>query len=803
MNRLISTFFAAIIIAVFSYACLADTYVAGPVTGVWTAAGNTYYVTDSIYVPTNQSLVIQAGVHVVFWGHYKFSVHPGATLKALGAPGDSITFTPQFAAGWHGIRFNNASPACSLKYCKFSKGIATGSGEDSKGGAIYCQSTTIKVRNCTFDSCSATTGSSIYCGNCFVLELAWNTSNNNRANYHDIYCSNSSGSIINNVINNYTVPSWPNFLMSIYTSGNFIINSNSITNSIGGIWASNGNYTINGNTMSNNLRAGIYLNGRGLISNNIITNTSMDTITAGIGILNTVNTDSIVIENNYISDNAGGGISCYEGGQNYIIRNNLIQYNHGQSYGGIWCNSATNVSITENNIYKNSADGYGGSISFESSTGIISNNELIGNRAMKGGGIYCSDSSPLIHGNVIHADSAMGWGGIGWGGGICCVNESHPIIEMNEISDNRALGTSGLGGGIYSDGYVLTTPMNKNTFYGNIANNGGSFYLLNSTINIKNGTIWANNAMANPMLYLGIGSSVNVTYSNLQEFWPGTGNIFTYPAFVDTAHDDYRLTWGSPCIDSGDPASIYNDPDSTRADMGCYYYPQNMPVRIILTPYSAPIQIPANGGGFNYQIMGTNSSNTSQLTTIHCDITLPSGQIYGPVLGPITINMSANISISRVRIQNIPGSAPPGLYHYNAYAVVGPTTSSDAFTFVKLEGDSQGQGLSGWSNSGENFEATGAQQAVPLQPTSFRLWGAYPNPFNPTTAISYELRAASHISLKIYDTAGRLVATLVDGWHEAGEHKATFDGSSLSSGLYLLRLQAGEFSAAQKMVLLK
>jgi hypothetical protein len=78
-----------------------------------------------------------------------------------------------------------------------------------------------------------------------------------------------------------------------------------------------------------------------------------------------------------------------------------------------------------------------------------------------------------------------------------------------------------------------------------------------------------------------------------------------------------------------------------------------------------------------------------------------------------------------------------------------------------------------------------------------------PNPFNPTTAISYELRAASYTSLKVYDTAGRLVATLIDGWREAGTHQVTFDGSDLASGLYIYTLQAGGQITTGKMMLVK
>jgi CubicO group peptidase (beta-lactamase class C family) len=78
-----------------------------------------------------------------------------------------------------------------------------------------------------------------------------------------------------------------------------------------------------------------------------------------------------------------------------------------------------------------------------------------------------------------------------------------------------------------------------------------------------------------------------------------------------------------------------------------------------------------------------------------------------------------------------------------------------------------------------------------------------PNPFNPSTVARFELRVASRVSLKVYDTAGRLVATLVEGWREAGAHEATFDGASLPSGIYLARLQADNFHQSQKLILIK
>jgi len=89
-----------------------------------------------------------------------------------------------------------------------------------------------------------------------------------------------------------------------------------------------------------------------------------------------------------------------------------------------------------------------------------------------------------------------------------------------------------------------------------------------------------------------------------------------------------------------------------------------------------------------------------------------------------------------------------------------------------------------------------------LLPTQFAL-SSYPNPFNPTTTISYSVPKARAVSVKVFDITGRMVATLVDEMLMAGEHTAVFDGSALPSGLYFAQLRAGDITQTQKMVLLK
>lgn len=89
------------------------------------------------------------------------------------------------------------------------------------------------------------------------------------------------------------------------------------------------------------------------------------------------------------------------------------------------------------------------------------------------------------------------------------------------------------------------------------------------------------------------------------------------------------------------------------------------------------------------------------------------------------------------------------------------------------------------------------------QPSDFRLYPAFPNPFNPTTLLGFQLPVAGRVSLGVFDITGRLVEALVNGWRVAGRHEVIFDGSHLPSGIYLYRLQAGSLSATGKLALVK
>ncbi|MFH1862712.1 MAG: T9SS type A sorting domain-containing protein, partial [bacterium] len=105
-------------------------------------------------------------------------------------------------------------------------------------------------------------------------------------------------------------------------------------------------------------------------------------------------------------------------------------------------------------------------------------------------------------------------------------------------------------------------------------------------------------------------------------------------------------------------------------------------------------------------------------------------------------------------------------------------------------------GVLGWEVS-KNTQNVEAYNCTPLQ------CGVSPNPFNPSTTIRFDLPAAALVKLEVFDVSGRAVGAIHESLLPVGTHQIPFDGSSLPSGIYFAQLQAGDFTAMQKLVLLK
>jgi len=249
-----------------------------------------------------------------------------------------------------------------------------------------------------------------------------------------------------------------------------------------------------------------------------------------------------IINGSVLSNTSGGGIYCYDSSP--TIKNCIISDSRAGRGGGLACDYSDAV-ILGCIFTNNTADYFGGGASFRSySSGILANCAVSGN------------GSPD-------------------GGGISCISASSPDITNCTVTGNTA---GGNGGGIFIQSFSLPDIVNC-TLEGNLMN-----AILRGNTGVAEG----------PEITVSLYSSLMVDYSDVAGgedlcavdgtsdlIWGGT-NIMADPEFVGPGYwdgdvwidGDYQLEEGSPCIDAGNPALQYDDPDGTMNDMGAYGGPE-------------------------------------------------------------------------------------------------------------------------------------------------------------------------------------------------------------------------------------
>ena len=106
-----------------------------------------------------------------------------------------------------------------------------------------------------------------------------------------------------------------------------------------------------------------------------------------------------------------------------------------------------------------------------------------------------------------------------------------------------------------------------------------------------------------------------------------------------------------------------------------------------------------------------------------------------------------------------------------------------------------------WSNN--EFYVISSLSEASILPESFSLGEAFPNPFNPTTTINFDLKADSDVILAVYDINGSIIMNLIDNTMKAGCHSIMWNAEKYSSGVYFTRMKAGDFTGSQKLMLIK
>jgi PKD repeat protein len=197
---------------------------------------------------------------------------------------------------------------------------------------------------------------------------------------------------------------------------------------------------------------------------------------------------------------------------------------------------------------------------------------------------------------------------------------------------------------------------------------------------------------------------------------------------------------------------------------------------------------------------GTNSSQKSathsysQANTYNYSLTVTDNQgATGQATGQIIVSSS---STNLVTVSPASGSIQPGGSNTITLTLNAQTIS---------EGTYSGQ-VSITTNGGNitiPIDYLVDVEKISSLPNEYSLSQNYPNPFNPSTVIEFSLPKPSEVSLKIYDLLGKEVANLLEEQKSAGQYRVSFDGASLSSGIYFYKLEADNFRASKKMLLIK
>jgi hypothetical protein len=225
-------------------------------------------------------------------------------------------------------------------------------------------------------------------------------------------------------------------------------------------------------------------------------------------------------------------------------------------------------------------------------------------------------------------------------------------------------------------------------------------------------------------------------------------------------------------------------------------------IAITLTPATIPILIPASGGSFDFDLLIENTGSTTVYYDVWFDADLPGGSVYGPISLHEDLTIQPWGTLGRTLNQTVPANAPSGDYTYHGKIGAYPDLVfvSDSFPFEKRPGEALDSRFENWLLTGWFAEEAAEGSALP---DAYSLDQNHPNPFNPTTTISFSMPEPGKVQLTIYDIAGRQISALVSGWRNAGYHEVTWDASNLPSGIYFYRIETDQFTAVKKMVLIK
>lgn len=175
------------------------------------------------------------------------------------------------------------------------------------------------------------------------------------------------------------------------------------------------------------------------------------------------------------------------------------------------------------------------------------------------------------------------------------------------------------------------------------------------------------------------------------------------------------------------------------------------------------------------------------------DLVLDQGDVVHTVYELIVPTVDRDVNSIPLRLDD--GTGTQNVTHI--------VTAPDEFEVMFSDEETGGQhGV--WNNLVlAEYVVTDTEKPGLTQPRKFELSQNYPNPFNPSTNINFNIPEATDVQLSVYNALGQKVATLVNSKMSAGAHSVSWDAQNMASGLYIYKIQAGDFTQTRKMILMK
>jgi len=420
---------------------------------------------------------------------------------------------------------------------------------------------------------------------------------------------------------------------------------------------------------------------------------------------------------------------------------------------------------------------------------VLENLIVTGNHAYAGGGISIWEQEGPSLTNIIISNNTATW----LGGGIMIAASVATLTDV-DIFENMAtegdVGYEASGGGVFMDhgdaimenvniysnsaeyeaGIALWFENNlklyNSTVYKNeaeISSGGIGTFSFNGNITITNTIFWEN--VPNDVSYAA-SSQATITYSNID--WDGEGNIYANPLFSDVENGDFSLQEESPCIDAG---TVDLDGDGEE-DISEFFG---------LAP---------DMGGSEYSFGVEGLECASQDDVINLSWTAIENAQYYQIERSLDSSFISDYQSTFAATNSYTDTdfEYDTEYFYRVAAYLGYWTNYSSTVSLIVD----------WVKNDDDDAVI----------RSFHLKQNYPNPFNPMTTLQYNLPEDSFVNITIYDMLGNVVNDLVDANQSSGYKSIQWNatnnqGEPVSAGVYLYKIQAGDFVDTKKMIILK